>query len=114
MKILKQIFTIFIFLIISIFSYSKPLENSDKLITGKLDNGLEYYIYKNKKPESNATLNLVVKVGSLMEENDEQGIAHFMEHMAFNGTTKFKKNEMIKYLQSICLLYTSPSPRDRG
>lgn len=105
MKILKQIFTIFIFLIISIFSYSKPLENSDKLITGKLDNGLEYYIYKNKKPESNATLNLVVKVGSLMEENDEQGIAHFMEHMAFNGTTKFKKNEMIKYLQSIGLKF---------
>ena len=105
MKILKQIYTVFIFLIISIFSYSKPLQNSNKLITGKLDNGLEYYIYKNKKPENNATLNLVVKVGSLMEENNEQGIAHFMEHMAFNGSTKFRKNEMIKYLQSLGLKF---------
>ena len=105
MKIFKRLLLLVIFTIISIFSYSKPFEDSPKLISGKLDNGLEYYIYPNAKPEHNATLNLVVKTGSLMEENKEQGIAHFMEHMAFNGTTKYKKNDMIKYLQSIGLKF---------
>lgn len=78
-------------------------KTDENLTIGKLKNGLTYYIYPNKKPKDNASLNLVVKVGSLMENDNEKGIAHFMEHMAFNGTKKYAKNDMIKYLQSIGL-----------
>lgn len=105
MKVLKKIGFLFLLLIFSVTLFAQKLENSKNLISGKLKNGIHYYIYKNNKPENKAMLNLVVKTGSLMEEENEQGIAHFMEHMAFNGTTKFEKNEMIKYLQSIGLSF---------
>ncbi|TFW31635.1 M16 family metallopeptidase [Massilia horti] len=68
---------------------------------GKLANGLTYYIQKNKKPEQKVELRLVVKAGSILEDDDQQGLAHFVEHMAFNGSTHFKKHELISYLQSI-------------
>ncbi|MBM6876213.1 M16 family metallopeptidase, partial [Fusobacterium mortiferum] len=96
---------ILLFTLFSLSLSGKNFENSKNIISGKLENGIHYYIYKNNKPENKAMLNLVVKTGSLMEEDNEQGIAHFMEHMAFNGTTKFEKNEMIKYLQSIGLSF---------
>ena len=105
MKKLKNFLFILLFTLFSLSLSGKNFENSKNLISGKLENGIHYYIYKNNKPENKAMLNLVVKTGSLMEEDNEQGIAHFMEHMAFNGTTKFKKNEMIKYLQSIGLSF---------
>ena len=68
---------------------------------GKLANGLTYYIQKNGKPEKRLELRLVVKAGSILEDDDQQGLAHFTEHMAFNGSTNFKKHELISYLQSI-------------
>jgi len=103
-KFKKYIFIVLLF-ILSVTIFSKPLENSPNLISGKLPNGITYYIYKNKKPEEKAELNLVVKAGSLYEEEQEQGLAHFLEHMAFNGTTKYEKNDMIKYLQSLGLSF---------
>ena len=105
MKKLKNFLFILLFTLFSLSLSGKNFENSKNLISGKLENGIHYYIYKNNKPENKAMLNLIVKTGSLMEEDNEQGIAHFMEHMAFNGTTKFEKNEMIKYLQSIGLSF---------
>ncbi len=72
-----------------------------KVSTGKLSNGLTYYIRENKKPEKKVELRLVVKVGSIMEDDDQQGLAHMAEHMAFNGTRNFKKNDIVSYLQSI-------------
>jgi zinc protease len=68
---------------------------------GKLANGLTYYIHKNGRPAAKAELRLVVKAGSVQEDDDQQGLAHFTEHMAFNGSTNFKKHELISYLQSI-------------
>ncbi|MFN5022193.1 MAG: M16 family metallopeptidase [bacterium] len=68
---------------------------------GKLDNGLTYYIRENKKPEKKVELRLVIKTGSIMEDDDQQGLAHMAEHMAFNGTKNFKKNDIVSYLQSI-------------
>lgn len=105
MKKLKNFLFILLFTLFSLSLSGKNFENSKNLISGKLENGIHYYIYKNNKPENKAMLNLIIKTGSLMEEDNEQGIAHFMEHMAFNGTTKFEKNEMIKYLQSIGLSF---------
>jgi zinc protease len=76
-----------------------PLDPNVK--TGKLSNGLTYYIKKNTRPEKKVELRLVVNAGSILEDDDQQGLAHFTEHMAFNGTQNFKKNELVSFLQSI-------------
>lgn len=72
-----------------------------KVVTGKLDNGLTYYIRPNAKPENKVELRLVINAGSIMEDDDQQGLAHFVEHMCFNGTEHFEKNELVSYLQSL-------------
>ena len=76
-----------------------PVDPNVKI--GKLPNGLTYYIRQNKKPEKKAQLRLVVNAGSVLEDADQQGLAHFMEHMNFNGSKNFPKNELVSYLQSI-------------
>ncbi len=76
-----------------------PVDPNIKI--GKLDNGLTYYIRVNKKPEDRAVLRLVVNAGSILEDKDQLGLAHFVEHMGFNGTKNFKKHELIDYLESI-------------
>ncbi|MFS4491450.1 M16 family metallopeptidase [Maribacter sp. 2308TA10-17] len=68
---------------------------------GKLSNGLTYYIQNNGKPEDKVELRLVVNAGSIMETDRQLGLAHFMEHMNFNGTKNFEKNDLVDYLQSI-------------
>jgi len=73
----------------------------EKVKIGKLSNGLTYYIRKNSKPEGRVELRLAVNAGSVLEDDDQQGLAHFVEHMAFNGTKNFAKNELVKYLQSV-------------
>ena len=69
--------------------------------TGVLENGLTYYIQQNKKPEQRAEIRLAVAAGSINEDDDQLGLAHFVEHMAFNGTKHFKKSELVDYLQSV-------------
>jgi zinc protease len=69
------------------------------VIIGKLPNGLTYYIRKNSEPKNRAELYLVNKAGSVLESDDQRGLAHFTEHMAFNGTKDFPKNELVNYLQ---------------
>lgn len=105
MKLFRNFFFFTFLICYTLISFSNDLKSSENLLTGTLPNGLTYFIYKNSNPENRATLNLVVKSGSLVETDKEQGIAHFLEHMAFNGTTKYEKNEMIKYLQSIGLSF---------
>ena len=68
---------------------------------GTLPNGLKYYIRYNAKPEKKVELRLVVNAGSILEDDDQQGLAHFMEHMNFNGLAHFPGNELVHYLQSI-------------
>jgi len=69
------------------------------VIVGKLDNGLTYYIRKNVKPEKRVELRLAVNAGSMMENKSQLGLAHFTEHMCFNGTTNFPHNELVNFLQ---------------
>ncbi len=76
-----------------------PIDPNVKI--GKLDNGLTYYIRNNGKPEDKVELRLVVNAGSVLEDDNQKGLAHFLEHMGFNGSTNFKKNELVDYLQSI-------------
>jgi zinc protease len=76
-----------------------PLDPNVKI--GRLPNGLTYYIRQNKLPEKRVEMRLVVNAGSVVEDDDQLGLAHFMEHMNFNGTKRFPKNELVSYLQSI-------------
>lgn len=80
---------------------SEKLPLAPEITKGKLANGLTYYIRKNSKPEKKVELRLAVKAGSILEDDDQQGLAHFTEHMAFNGSKHFKKNDLVSYLQSI-------------
>lgn len=77
----------------------KKLPVSPEVKTGKLANGITYYIRKNKEPEKRAELRLVVNAGSILENEKQLGLAHFTEHMAFNGTKNFKKQELIDFLE---------------
>src|SRR5471030_1562783 len=85
----------------SAITLSDSIPVNPLLKVGKLDNGLTYFIQQNSKPEKRVELRLVVKAGSTLEDDDQQGLAHFTEHMAFNGSTHFKRNELVSYLQSI-------------
>lgn len=80
---------------------NQKLPNDPAVKVGKLDNGLTYYIRKNAKPEKKVDLRLVLNAGSILENERQLGLAHFMEHMVFNGTQSFPKNQLIDYLQSI-------------
>lgn len=97
-----------LFLLLTFLSLSLQAQDSaekipfdQKVKTGKLKNGLTYFIRENKKPENKVELRLVLNAGSIVEDDDQQGLAHLQEHMSFNGTTHFKKNEIVSYLQEI-------------
>src|SRR6185503_13432343 len=75
------------------------LPTDPDVFIGKLPNGLTYYIRRNTEPKNRAVLYLVSKAGSVLEADNQQGLAHFTEHMAFNGTRDFPKNELVNYLQ---------------
>ena len=80
---------------------TRALPADPAVTVGKLPNGLTYYIRENRRPEKRAELRLVVNAGSLLEDEKQLGLAHFVEHMAFNGTKNFQKHELISYLESI-------------
>lgn len=79
----------------------QPLPIDPKVRYGKLDNGLTYYIRHNELPENRADFYIAQNVGSVLEEDNQAGLAHFLEHMAFNGTKNFPENGIDKYLQSV-------------
>ena len=77
-----------------------PLSMDSAIISGTLENGMNYYVGRNTNPENRIQLRLVVNAGSLMEEDDQLGVAHLVEHMAFNGSENFSKNEVIEFFES--------------
>ena len=82
-------------------SLAEPMPVGPNVTVGQLENGLRYFIRENDEPANRAELRLVVNVGSLVEDEDQLGLAHFLEHMAFNGTENFEKNELVEFLESI-------------
>ena len=82
-------------------SETQKIPTDPNVKIGKLENGLTYYIRNNGKPEDKLELRLAIKAGSILETDEQQGLAHFIEHMNFNGTKNFEKNELVDYLQSI-------------
>ena len=103
---MKRIFFLFVLL----FSMSTmvlgqdltaELKNDPNVKIGKLPNGMTYYIRENKKPEGRVEMRLAVRAGSMQENEDQLGLAHFTEHMAFNGIEGYPGNTMISELQKI-------------
>lgn len=91
----------------STVTLDEALPLDPKLRHGMLGNGFEYFVRPCAKPAQSCELRLVVKVGSLCEEEDERGLAHFVEHMGFKGTTSFGHGELIAYLSSLGMQYGS-------
>ena len=106
MKIFTKFLFVFILLTFSSYGFGqidlqKPISVDPSVKIGRLPNGLTYYIQKNAKPEKKLELRLVVNAGSILEDPDQQGLAHFMEHMNFNGSKHFPHNELVNYLQKV-------------
>jgi zinc protease len=83
------------------YDWNQALPLNPKVVTGKLDNGIVYYFLPNAKPEKKVELRLILNSGSLSEDDNQLGLAHMAEHMAFNGTKNFKKNDIVSFLQDI-------------
>ncbi|MBW7676021.1 M16 family metallopeptidase [Chryseobacterium chendengshani] len=81
------------------FAQNIPMDASVK--TGTLPNGMKYYIKKNTLPEKKVDFRLAINAGSILEDENQRGLAHFMEHMNFNGTKNFPDNKLVDFLQSI-------------
>jgi zinc protease len=103
---MKKLTSLLLFCFLTISSYAQfdfkldqklPMDPAVK--EGILPNGMKYYIRKNQEPKNRANLYLAVNAGSILETDEEQGLAHFMEHMQFNGTENFPKNELVSFLQ---------------
>jgi zinc protease len=77
----------------------RPLPVDSTVLQGVLPNGLRYFIRENREPPARAELRLAVRVGSILEDEDQRGLAHFAEHMAFNGTESFAKQELVSWLE---------------
>ncbi len=83
------------------YDLNAPVQEDPKVSKGVLENGMTYYVRANDNPENRAELFLIVSAGSVEEDDDQQGLAHFCEHMSFNGTKNFPKHELINYFESI-------------
>ena len=86
---------------VQVTALTQQMPVDPQITMGKFSNGLRYYIRANKKPEKRAELRLVVKAGSILEDDDQQGLAHFVEHMAFNGTKNFPKQDIVSFIESL-------------
>ena len=83
------------------YNPADPIPPDPEVATGTLANGLTWFVHENDEPENRAELRLVVNAGSILEDEDQLGLAHFVEHMAFNGTRNFEKQALVDYLESI-------------
>ena len=87
---------------LNLWSYNKKdLHFDPALLFKKLPNGFEYILLKNQHPKNRVSMHLYIQAGSIHESNSQQGLAHFLEHMLFNGSTHFKPAELVKFFQSI-------------
>ena len=97
----KKIFSLaFLLMCVLTMSAQTPLPLNTQVRHGVLPNGLSYYLLKNTEPEGRANFYIAQKVGSTLENQDQLGLAHFLEHMAFNGSKNFPGKNMLNYLQS--------------
>ena len=81
------------------FNPQQPIPADKDVRTGKIENGMTYYIRHNEKPKGQADFYILQDVGAIQENDSQQGLAHFLEHMAFNGTKNLPGKKMIEYLE---------------
>lgn len=98
-KLALTILAITAFAVASIAQQAMPCPFDPNIRRGKLENGLTYYIRHNEKPAQRANFYIAQKVGSILEEEDQRGLAHFLEHMCFNGTENFPDKELLNYME---------------
>jgi zinc protease len=97
---LRMKFSLLLTAVLTAFTaFTQPLPLDTAIHVGRLPNGFTYIIRRNTEPANRVQFYLVNKVGSVLEEEDQRGLAHFMEHMSFNGTIHYPKNELVHYLQ---------------
>jgi len=104
MKLSKHFMALATLVVCAVTAFAQqmpPVPVDPQVRMGKLDNGLTYYIRQNNYPEGQANFYIAQKVGSVLEEDNQRGLAHFLEHMCFNGTEKFPGNGVVKYLEGI-------------
>ena len=87
--------------LLGVRSAPEPLPRDSAVRVGELENGMRYYIRENREPRARAELRLVINAGSVLEGSDQRGVAHLVEHMAFNGTENFERQELVDYLERI-------------
>ena len=97
--ILSALLTVMSAILFAQQSQLQPLPMDPKIRYGKLDNGLTYYIRANKEPKERAEFHIAQNVGAILENDDQNGLAHFLEHMAFNGTKNFPGKGIINYFE---------------
>src|SRR5437867_220232 len=85
------------------YALSDPMPVDPEVVLGRLPNGVRYYVRANSRPAHRAELRLVVKAGSVLEDDDQRGLAHFVEHMEFEGTRHFPGQSLIDFLSSLGL-----------
>jgi zinc protease len=102
-KLISLLWVILIssFMVVNAQTLDTPINKDPNVKIGKLENGITYYIRANKKPEKRIEFRLAVNAGSNQENDNQQGLAHFTEHMAFNGIKGFPSNELVSELQKI-------------
>lgn len=98
-QIKRSMSALFSLLLFSVGMKAQDIPLNPEVKTGTLPNGLTYYVQHNEEPKGQAHLLLVNKVGSILEDDDQQGLAHFMEHMNFNGTTNFPNDRLVEVLE---------------
>lgn len=108
---MRRLDLIFLFLLLCVIVNAKPVSDNSliglppNIIEGSLENGLRYLILHNKQPENLVEMRLVMQVGSVQEEKGEEGVAHFLEHMAFKGTAHFPERGIVDYCERIGMKY---------
>jgi len=109
MKKMKKSFAVLLLMLVALSAkvtqaqQMPPIPIDEAVLIGKLDNGLTYYIRHNDYPEHKVNFYIVQRVGTMQEDDNQQGLAHFLEHMAFNGSEHFKGNGIIDFTRSLGL-----------
>lgn len=101
----KLVYVSFLLLFSSVWSFAQEIGIRDDVMIGRLDNGLKYYIHPNAKPSKKLELRLIVNAGSMQETDAQRGLAHFIEHLMFNGTKSYPKNTLVDKLETMGIAF---------
>lgn len=101
----RIIYAVLLLILLNLHAYAEKMPFAQNVLYGKLENGLQYYIMQNNFPADKVEMRLNVRSGSLNETEQERGLAHFVEHMAFNGTKHYKGNDLIKEMEAMGLSF---------